>query len=70
MILNILFFIFSREIVEILLRHEASANILDSKGCSPLHLAAWNGHTYICETLLSQGPSIAKVNEQVGTGGM
>lgn len=50
-----------------LLRYEASANIMDNKGCYPLHLAAFNGHAEICRTLLTQGPSIAKVNEQVSS---
>ncbi|KAK2184123.1 hypothetical protein NP493_281g02023 [Ridgeia piscesae] len=52
------------EAVRLLLRYEGSANTDDSRGCFPLHLAAWNGHADICRVLLTHGPSIAKVNEQ------
>lgn len=51
--------------MRLLLQHEGSANMEDSRGCFPLHLAAWNGHANICRILLTHGPSIAKVNEQV-----
>ena len=53
--------------METLLRLQASANIADGKGCFPLHLAAWRGNAEICQVLLTQGPSRAKVNEQVCT---
>lgn len=55
-----------RDVVQLLLCYEASANVIDSKGCYPLHLAAWNGNSEICRILLTHGPSTAKVNEQVG----
>ncbi|KAJ3630726.1 hypothetical protein MTP99_011904 [Tenebrio molitor] len=50
-----------REIVKLLLEHDASANIVDVKGSSPLHLAAWSGNVDIVRLLLS-GPSICNVN--------
>ncbi|XP_074026143.1 ankyrin repeat and sterile alpha motif domain-containing protein 1B isoform X4 [Leptinotarsa decemlineata] len=50
-----------REIVKLLLEHDASTNIVDSKGSSPLHLAAWSGNVEIVRLLLS-GPSICNVN--------
>uniref|UniRef100_UPI00398F0AC9 ankyrin repeat and SAM domain-containing protein 1A-like isoform X2 n=1 Tax=Pristiophorus japonicus TaxID=55135 RepID=UPI00398F0AC9 len=53
-----------REVVEMLLKNEASTNIADSKGCYPLHLAAWKGDAHIVRLLIHQGPSHAKVNEQ------
>jgi len=56
-----------REVVELLLRMQASANIPDLRGCFPLHLAAWRGNAEICQILLCQGPSVAKVNAQVST---
>ncbi|GBM23072.1 Ankyrin repeat and SAM domain-containing protein 1A [Araneus ventricosus] len=51
-----------KEIVALLLTHEASANIVDHKGCTPLHLAAWSGNTDIVELLLTHGPSFPSVN--------
>ncbi|XP_067863447.1 ankyrin repeat and SAM domain-containing protein 1A-like isoform X3 [Heptranchias perlo] len=53
-----------KEVVEMLLKNEASTNIADSKGCYPLHLAAWKGDAHIVRLLIHQGPSHAKVNEQ------
>uniref|UniRef100_A0A6P7EXA3 Ankyrin repeat and SAM domain-containing protein 1A-like isoform X2 n=1 Tax=Diabrotica virgifera virgifera TaxID=50390 RepID=A0A6P7EXA3_DIAVI len=50
-----------KEIVKLLLEHDASTNIVDSKGSSPLHLAAWSGNVDIVRLLLS-GPSICNVN--------
>ena len=54
-----------REVVELLLKMQASANIPDQRGCFPLHLAAWRGNADICRILLCRGPSVAKVNAQV-----
>lgn len=53
------------DVVEALLRNEALANIADSKGCYPLHLAAWKGDEQIVRLLIHQGPSHPKLNEQV-----
>ncbi|XP_045480701.1 ankyrin repeat and SAM domain-containing protein 1A-like isoform X2 [Harmonia axyridis] len=50
-----------KEIVRLLLDHDASTNIIDVKGSSPLHLAAWSGNVEIVRMLLS-GPSICNVN--------
>ncbi|XP_044747903.1 ankyrin repeat and SAM domain-containing protein 1A-like isoform X2 [Coccinella septempunctata] len=50
-----------KEIVRLLLDHDASTNIIDVKGSSPLHLAAWSGNVDIVRMLLS-GPSICNVN--------
>jgi ankyrin repeat protein len=54
--------LFVREAVELLLAHEASVNIVDSKGSSPLHLAAWSGNEDVVRLLLCRGPSVPKVN--------
>ncbi|XP_021942947.1 ankyrin repeat and sterile alpha motif domain-containing protein 1B-like [Zootermopsis nevadensis] len=51
-----------REVVQLLLAHEASTNILDVKGSSPLHLAAWTGNVDIVRLLLCRGPSVPNVN--------
>ncbi|KAG1659557.1 Ankyrin repeat and sterile alpha motif domain-containing protein 1B [Nymphon striatum] len=51
-----------KEIVELLLTHEASTNVVDHKGSSPLHLAAWTGNTEIVKLLLSHGPSVPNVS--------
>ena len=50
-----------RDIVRLLLEHEASVNIVDSKGSSPLHLAAWSGNADIARSLL-KGSSVCNVN--------
>ncbi|XP_023248257.1 ankyrin repeat and sterile alpha motif domain-containing protein 1B-like [Copidosoma floridanum] len=51
-----------KEVVKLLLQHEASTNIVDAKGSSPLHLAAWSGNSEILRLILSQGPSVPNVN--------
>ncbi|XP_050721936.1 ankyrin repeat and SAM domain-containing protein 1A-like [Eriocheir sinensis] len=53
-----------KDVVSLLLAHEASCNVQDSKGSTPLHLAAWAGHTEVVKILLHQGPSISNVNHQ------
>lgn len=55
--------------VEVLLRNDALTNVADSKGCYPLHLAAWKGDAQIVRLLIHQGPSHTRVNEQVGRKG-
>ncbi len=50
-----------------LLQFEASTNVADSKGCFPLHLAAWRGDVDIVQILIHHGPSHSRVNEQVHT---
>jgi ankyrin repeat protein len=59
-------FLPSRDVVEVLLRNDALTNVADSKGCYPLHLAAWKGDAQIVRLLIHQGPSHTRVNEQVG----
>lgn len=49
----------------LLLSHDASANIVDHKGCTPLHLASWSGNAEIVELLLTQGTSFPSVNHMV-----
>lgn len=49
----------------LLLEHEASANIVDSKGSSPLHLAAWAGHSDIVRLLLTTGVRVTQINLKV-----
>ncbi|XP_046394168.1 uncharacterized protein LOC124161944 isoform X2 [Ischnura elegans] len=51
-----------REVVQLLLGHEASTNIADGKGSTPLHLAAWTGNEDIVRLLLCHGPSVPNVN--------
>ncbi|XP_076304182.1 uncharacterized protein LOC143222109 isoform X2 [Tachypleus tridentatus] len=51
-----------KDIVALLLRHEASTNAVDNKGSTPLHLAAWTGNTEIVKLLLAHGPSVPDVN--------
>ncbi|XP_054263617.1 ankyrin repeat and SAM domain-containing protein 1A-like [Macrosteles quadrilineatus] len=51
-----------KNIVQLLLTHEASTNIVDVKGSSPLHLAAWTGNVDIVRLLLTHGPSVPNVN--------
>ncbi|KAJ8676596.1 hypothetical protein QAD02_012383 [Eretmocerus hayati] len=51
-----------KEVVKLLLQHEASTNIVDTKGSSPLHLAAWSGNSEIVRLILTQGPSVPNVN--------
>ncbi|XP_039295063.1 LOW QUALITY PROTEIN: ankyrin repeat and SAM domain-containing protein 1A [Nilaparvata lugens] len=51
-----------KQIVQLLLTHEASTNIADVKGSSPLHLAAWSGNVDIVRLLLNHGPSVPNVN--------
>jgi len=58
-----------REVVQLLLAHEASTNILDVKGSSPLHLAAWTGNVDIVRLLLCHGPSVPNVNLTVSHSG-
>lgn len=55
-----------RDVVLKLLQFEASTNVADSKGCFPLHLAAWKGDVEIVRILIRHGPSHCRVNEQVG----
>uniref|UniRef100_A0A2R5L4L3 Putative cask-interacting adaptor protein caskin n=1 Tax=Ornithodoros turicata TaxID=34597 RepID=A0A2R5L4L3_9ACAR len=51
-----------RDVVALLLDHEASVNVVDNKGSTPLHLAAWTGNTDIVRLLLERGPSVPNVN--------
>lgn len=48
--------------MKLLLQYEASTNVVDSKGSSPLHLAAWTGDAEIVLLILNQGPSVPNVN--------
>ncbi|KAK2113557.1 Ankyrin repeat and SAM domain-containing protein 1A [Saguinus oedipus] len=54
-----------KDVVEVLLRNDALTNVADSKGCYPLHLAAWKGDAQIVRLLIHQGPSHTRVNEQL-----
>lgn len=54
-----------REVVALLLEHEASPNIVDNKGSTPLHLAAWAGHADIVRLILTQGVRITQINLRV-----
>ncbi|XP_024944118.1 uncharacterized protein LOC107271110 isoform X2 [Cephus cinctus] len=52
----------ARDVVKLLLQYEASTNVVDAKGSSPLHLAAWAGDAEIVRLILCQGPSVPNVN--------
>lgn len=56
-----------RDVVRLLLQYEASTNVVDAKGSSPLHLAAWAGDAEIVRLILNQGPSVPKVNLAVSS---
>ena len=49
-----------------MLAAKACVTEVDSKGCTPLHLSAWNGHAAICDTLLHCASDKSIVNVQVG----
>lgn len=50
--------------VRLLLAHDASPNLPDFRGSSPLHLAAWGGHQDIVQLLLTQSSRPADPNMQ------
>lgn len=52
------------DIVRVLLANDASPNLPDSRGSSPLHLAAWAGHQEIVNLLLTNPNRPAKPNLQ------
>lgn len=52
------------EIVCLLLQHDAETNLPDSRGSSPLHLAAWAGHQDIIKILLTHPYHPANPNFQ------
>lgn len=60
----ILFFALSN-IVELLLKYEASPIVPDDRGNTPLHLAAWTGDSTILKSLFIAGITGGQVNEQV-----
>ena len=45
----------TRDIVEALLKADAQPGGVDSQGCTPVHLAAWNGNAEIVMQLLTAG---------------
>ncbi|XP_014668515.1 PREDICTED: ankyrin repeat and sterile alpha motif domain-containing protein 1B-like [Priapulus caudatus] len=53
-----------KNVVAVLLQHEASVNTSDHKGSAPLHLAAWSGNLDIVKLLLMHGPIFAQVSQQ------
>ncbi len=50
-----------------LLSHDANPNIVDNKGSTPLHLAAWTGDYEIVNMLLTQSSHVPNVNLKVIT---
>ncbi|XP_037071264.1 ankyrin repeat and SAM domain-containing protein 1A-like [Pollicipes pollicipes] len=50
------------EVVALLMAHEASVNLADHRGSTPLHLAAWTGNVEVVRTLITHGPGIANVD--------
>lgn len=55
----------NRDIVALLLSHEANPNVVDNKGSSALHLAAWTGDYEIVSMLLTQSSHVPNVNLKV-----
>ena len=54
-----------KEVVKLLLQHDANVNLQDKKGCTCLHLASWAGHYDIVNYILMQSniePDINLVN--------
>ena len=49
----------------VLLRHDANPNLVDNKGSSPLHLAAWTGDHEIVSMLLTQSFHVPNINLKV-----
>lgn len=49
----------------VLLRHDANPNLVDHKGSSPLHLAAWTGDHEIVSMLLTQSFHVPNINLKV-----
>lgn len=58
-------FHYHSDVVRILLTHDASPDLADSRGSSPLHLAAWAGHQDIVKLLLTHPHRPADPNRQV-----
>ena len=58
----ILIFIISRDVVEALLKADAQPGLIDNQGCTPVHLAAWNGDAEIVMQLLTAGNDSEEVN--------
>lgn len=54
------------EIVALLLENEASPNLVDNKGSTALHLAAWAGHSDIVRLILTTGNHVVQINLKVG----
>ncbi|RWS29517.1 ankyrin repeat and SAM domain-containing protein 1A-like protein [Leptotrombidium deliense] len=51
-----------KNVVSILLQHDANPNIVDNKGSTALHLAAWTGNYDIVHVILTQSSSVPNVN--------
>ena len=57
--------VFYRDIVGLLLSHDANPNIVDNKGSTALHLAAWTGDYEIVNMILTQSAHVPNVNLKV-----
>ncbi|CAG2106923.1 unnamed protein product, partial [Medioppia subpectinata] len=51
-----------KDVVELLLAHDANPNIVDNKGSTALHLAAWTGDYEIVNMLLTKSAHVPNVN--------
>lgn len=56
-----------RDVVALLMAHEASVNLADVSGSTPLHLAAWTGNVEVVRTLITHGPGVTNVDCVVST---
>ena len=50
-------------VAEFLLKKGAQVDTTEKNGCTPLHLAAQQGHTAVAESLLKKGAKVDAVNK-------
>lgn len=57
--------VFSRDIVPLLLSADASPNVTDKIGATPLHLATFNGHSRVVAMLLAHNNPPVNIDQLV-----